>query len=177
MSKEQWPIVRVPKVWVDQIRSFMRDYPELNELIEGEESTDSNIADAIVEAMDEFNSITPNGDPLDINPDRLYSINRNVRRMIFKLAVAILLESVSLYMQRNEITTPSGNIQENLNEKWRSYDSTIKRLKYGDTGIEGVIPIIKKYKVAISCGYSESSIHSEMYYPYMGRFSSISVLY
>lgn len=170
-------MIKVPKEWVDKIRFVMRDYAELNELIEGEENSNQMIADAIVDAADDFNSITPNGTGLDINLQQLYTVNRTIRRMIIKLAIAILLENITLYMQRNEITTPSGNVQENLNDKWRSYDASIKRIKYGDTGVEGVIPVIKKYKTAVNDMSITQSIHSEMYYPYLGDNYYYNVMY
>jgi hypothetical protein len=178
MSREPLgDVISVPTIWVNKIRSFMRDNPDVNELIEGVEHSDDQIAEAIVDAADEFNMLTPNGAPLDINMSSLHTINRTLRRMIFKLSICNLLESVSIAMQRNEVSTPSGNIVENLNDKWRNYDGTIRRLKYGDGGIEGAIPALQNYKRMLSCDFANSSIHSELYYPYTGMKSFIQVGY
>lgn len=47
-------------VFVAQTRLFMRDFPELNRLVAGEESSDRMIAFAAMEAMSDFNSEPPN---------------------------------------------------------------------------------------------------------------------
>ncbi len=46
-------------VFVSQTRLFMRDFPELNRLVAGEESSDRMIAFAATEAMSDFNSEPP----------------------------------------------------------------------------------------------------------------------
>jgi hypothetical protein len=46
-------------VFVTQTRLFMRDFPELNRLVAGEESSDRMVAFAATEAMSDFNSEPP----------------------------------------------------------------------------------------------------------------------
>lgn len=46
-------------VFVAQTRLYMRDFPELNRLVAGQESSDRMIAFAAVEAMSDFNSEPP----------------------------------------------------------------------------------------------------------------------
>lgn len=46
--------------FIAQTRLFMRDFPELNRLVAGEESSDRMIAFAAMEALSDFNSEPPN---------------------------------------------------------------------------------------------------------------------
>ena len=176
MSTASGPRILVPVPWVNWVRNFMRDKPHINDIIEGVEHTDYQITEAIIEAVDEYNGMTPNGSQLDINIYNLSTINRSIRRFIQRLAVIILLESVSMEYRRNEVSTPSGSIQENIKDKWRNYDSAIRDLRLGSSGSDGVMAQIQAYKRSVNRNMIYNSVHTDLYYPYRGTLEYIEIV-
>lgn len=83
------------------VRAKLRDYPELNRLIEGRETSDREIAFAIMEAIDDFNT-TP---PLigSFNIDSFPSTSLLIRGSIINV-----LESVGLLQTRNQMSYSDG---------------------------------------------------------------------
>lgn len=95
---------QLPKKLLDVIalvRAKLRDYPELNRLIEGRETSDREIAFAIMEAIDDFN-MTP---PLlgSYNIENFPSISLLIRGTIINV-----LESVGLLQTRNQMSYSDG---------------------------------------------------------------------
>ena len=89
--------------FVGLVRAFMRDYPELNRLIKGEEHSDRLIAWAVIDALDDFNT-TP--------PMTAYQLhNFPSKHLLLRGTVISLLESVGLLMTRNHLTFSDGGIQ------------------------------------------------------------------
>ena len=94
----------IPKKLRDTIvlvRAKMRDYPELNRLIEGHETSDREIAFAIVEAIDDFNT-TP---PL-ISPSTLE--NFPSMSLLIRGTIINILESIGLLQTRNHMQYSDG---------------------------------------------------------------------
>tara|TARA_Y100000114_G_scaffold157273_1_gene188688 strand:- start:3628 stop:4158 length:531 start_codon:yes stop_codon:yes gene_type:complete len=83
------------------VRAKLRDYPELNRLIEGRETSDKEIAFAIMEAIDDFNT-TP---PLigSYNLESFPSMSLLIRGTIINI-----LESVGLLQTRNQMSYSDG---------------------------------------------------------------------
>ena len=97
------------KQFVGAVRAFMRDYPELNRLIKGEEHSDRLIAWAIIDALDDFNSTPPmTGFGLSNFPSK---------HLLLRGTVISLLESVGLLMTRNHLTFSDGGIQVGVSDK------------------------------------------------------------
>lgn len=95
--------------FVGIVRAFMRDYPELNRLIKGEEHSDRLIAWAIIDAIDDFNTTPPmTGYGL---------INFPSKHLLLRGTVISLLESVGLLMTRNHLTFSDGGIQVGVSDK------------------------------------------------------------
>lgn len=86
---------------IAMIRLYMRDYPQLNRLISGEESTDRMIAWAVLDTIDDYN-ITP---PL-IGQVRVASFPS--ASLLREGAVCRLLESVAILGTRNYIQFSDG---------------------------------------------------------------------
>ena len=88
---------------VNLVRMYMRDFPHLNRLIDGEESSPRMIAWAIVDAMDDFNT-TP---PLigNVSVGSFPSVHLLVRG-----ATITLLESVMMLHSRNHLSYSDGGI-------------------------------------------------------------------
>lgn len=95
---------------INTVRLYLRDYPELNRLIRGEEHSDRMIAWAIFDAIDDWNS-TP---PL-IPPAQLGSFPS--KSLLLRGTVIALLESVGLLMTRNHLTFSDGGIQVGVSDK------------------------------------------------------------
>ncbi len=89
---------------VAMIRVYMRDFPELNRIIEGEESSDRMIAWAVIDTLDDYIT-TP---PL-LGSFRLAQFPS--RSLLLRGAVAHLLESVAILATRNFISFSDGGTQ------------------------------------------------------------------
>lgn len=91
------------------VRMFMRDYPALNRLIQGQEHSDRLIAWAIMDAIDDFNSTPPfTGYQLNSFPSKY---------LLLRATVISLLESIGLLMTRNHLTFSDGGIQVGVSDK------------------------------------------------------------
>lgn len=95
--------------FIGLVRAFMRDYAELNRLIQGEEHSDRLIAWAAIDALDDFNS-TP--------PMTAYQFtNFPSKHLLLRGTVISLLESIGLLMTRNHLTFSDGGIQVGVSDK------------------------------------------------------------
>lgn len=94
---------------VQLVRGFTRDYPELNRLIAGEESSNRQIVWAILDTLDDWNT-TP--------PLTHFSIsNFPSRYLLVRGSVISLLESIGLLQTRNQLSFSDGGIQVGINDK------------------------------------------------------------
>jgi hypothetical protein len=94
---------------IQQVRTFTRDYPELNRLIAGVESSPRQILWAIFDTLDDFNS-TP--------PFTNMRLNDFPSKSLFvRGVVCSLLESVGLLQTRNQISFTDGGIQVGISDK------------------------------------------------------------
>lgn len=97
------------RTFVQSVRMFMRDYPELNRLIAGVESTNRQIVWAIADALDDFNT-TP--------PFTHFGISTfPSRSMLVRATVISLLQSIGLLQTRNQLSFSDGGIQVGINDK------------------------------------------------------------
>ncbi len=93
------------------VRAKLRDYPELNRLIEGRETSDREIAFAIMETIDDFNT-TP---PLiqNFNLESFPSTSLLIRGTIINV-----IESVGLLQTRNQMSYSDGQgVQVSVSDK------------------------------------------------------------
>lgn len=91
------------------VREFMRDYPELNRLIAGEESSNRQIVWAILDTLDDFNTTPPfTSFDLDGFPSK---------SMLLRGTVSTLLESIGLLQTRNHLQFSDGGITVGINDK------------------------------------------------------------
>ena len=115
-----------------QIRSFMRDYAELNRLIAGEESSPRQIVWAIFDALDDFNTTPPF---TNFNLDTFPS-----KSLLVRGATISLLESIGLLQTRNHLAFSDGGLLVGVSDKtpfiqsWiqlfrNSYEEKKQRLK------------------------------------------------
>jgi len=95
---------------VAMIRLYLRDFPELNRLISGEETSDRMIAWAVVDALDDFNSTPPFIGSYGLNGFPSTSLLREG-------AVIRVLESVGLLQMRNQMNYSDGGITVSISDK------------------------------------------------------------
>ncbi len=95
--------------FISVVRAFMRDYPELNRLIQGEEHSNRMIAWAIVDALNDFNTTPP------ITQFGLH--NFPSKHILLRGTVISLLESLGMLMTRNQLTFSDGGIQVGISDK------------------------------------------------------------
>lgn len=92
------------------IRLYLRDFPELNRLIRGEETSNRMIAWAIVDALDDWNSTPPFIG--DASLDRFPSVS-----LLREGAVIRILESVGLLQTRNQLQYSDGGLSVSVSDK------------------------------------------------------------
>ncbi len=132
---------RVPKVLVDRVRSKLRDFPAVNELLDDqEESSDKQIARALADALRDFNSTPPILRDLEVVFAALLTEDGELKlgatfttggitHILVDKAIVEVLESVSLMMMRNDFEYTSGNTRVRLNDKWQHYERIMQRLE------------------------------------------------
>lgn len=93
----------------NQVRSFLRDYAELNRLIAGVESSNRQIVWAIFDALDDFNTSPPF---TFFNLDQFPS-----KSLLIRGTVISLLESIGLLQTRNHLSFSDGGLQVGVSDK------------------------------------------------------------
>jgi hypothetical protein len=142
------------KAFVSMTRLAVRDFPELNRLVAGEESSDRFVAWAVLDAISRFNG-TPHFTMFSLE-DLLF---RNQAHLLTRMTIESLLESIGLLQTRNHINYSNGGVNVGVNDKtplimnWLQYfkSTTEQRLQ--------------QVKVALNIesilGPSNSGVHSE----------------
>ena len=142
--------------FVYMVREYMRDYAELNRLVKGEESTDRQIAWAVLDAMADFN-----GTPPTTNYTLGVLLQRHQHALLRRMVVIALMESVGMLQTRNHLNYSDGGINVGVNDKtplimqWLNYyKSTTEQMK-------------QRVKVAFNIesilGTGNTGVHSELW--------------
>lgn len=124
-----------------EVRGYIRDFPELNRLISGEESSDRMVEYCIWLSIDEWNTTPPvTANVLSDFPSRL---------ILLQLTLCHLLTSVGLLKSRNRFTYNDGGFSVQTEEQDTMYSRWIQLLR------SQVDPKLMRLKVAlnISGGY------------------------
>lgn len=144
------------KAFVSAVRTYIRDYSELNRLIAGEESNDRMIAWAILDAISWFNG-TPHFTNMSL--DDLFM--KNQQALLMRMTTVTLLESVGLLQTRNHINYSNGGLNVGVNDKT---PMIMNWLKYYKASVE---QRMQQVKVAINIegilGPSNRGVHSELW--------------
>lgn len=107
--------------FVQQVRLFLRDYPELNRLIAGVENSNRQIVWAITDCLDDFNT-TPPFTQFGLS-------NFPSKSLLLRGTVIALLESVGLFQTRNHLSFSDGGIQVGVNDKTPFIQSWLQLFK------------------------------------------------
>lgn len=144
------------RAFVQMVRLYHRDFPELNRLVAGQESSDRQIAWAVLDAMSDFNGTPPLG---TVSLDEL--LGRGQQALLLRMTTISLIESIGLLQTRNHINYSNGGINVGVNDKtpmlmnWLRYfksstDQMKQRVKVA-LNIEGIL------------GPGNSGVFSELY--------------
>lgn len=95
--------------FIQQVRTFLRDYPELNRLVAGVENSNRQIVWAISDTLDDFNT-TPHFTNFGLT-------NFPSKSLLLRGVTCTLLESVGLLQTRNHLQFSDGGIQVGINDK------------------------------------------------------------
>jgi len=99
--------------FVARVRLFMRDYAELNRLVEGEESNDRMIAFAVYDALSDFNSTPPFIGTYGFTE---FMTNNWHHPLMLKTCVC-LMESVGILQTRNHLPFSDGGLNVSVSDK------------------------------------------------------------
>ena len=96
--------------FVSEVRMYLRDFAELNRLIDGEETSDRMIAWAIIDTLDDYNTTPPFIGSASLNNFPSISLLREG-------AVIRILESVGLLQVRNQMNYSDGGVSVSISDK------------------------------------------------------------
>lgn len=99
--------------FVQAVRFYMRDFAELNRLVAGEESSDRQIAWAVLDALSDFNGTPPFIGDMTIEG----MIGSGQQALLLRMTVIAVIESVALLQTRNHINYSNGGITVGVNDK------------------------------------------------------------
>jgi hypothetical protein len=139
--------------FVSQVRLYLRDFPELNRLIDGEETSDRMIAWAVIDTLDDINNTPPFLGGYTVE-------NFPYRHLLMRGTVLSVLESVGMLQTRNQLSYNDGGISVQASDKapmimqWIGMFRTSYEQKKKD------------FKVAmnLSMGFDGQSIQSDYYF-------------
>jgi hypothetical protein len=142
--------------FVQAVRLYMRDFPELNRIVRGQETSDRQIAWSVLDALSDFNG-TPHLTHYSLED----LLQQNQHALLLRMTVISIIESVGLLQTRNHINYSNGGINVGVNDKtpmlmnWLQYykaftDQMKQRVKVA-LNIMGIL------------GPSNSGVHSELW--------------
>lgn len=144
------------RTFVQVVRDYHRDHPELNRLIAGQETNNRIVAWSVLDAISLYNGTPP------ITMDTLETLlNRQQHYLLLRLTTITILESVGMLQTRNHINYSNGGINVGVNDKtplimgWLRYfrsfsDQLMTRVKVAQN-IDSIL------------GPGNSGVHSELW--------------
>jgi hypothetical protein len=144
------------KDFVPVVRGYLRDIPELNRLLAGEETGDRFILWSVYDAISWFNG-TPHLTALSI--DDLFSSQQ--QSLLLRMTVVTIIESVGLLQTRNHINYSNGGINVGVNDKT---PLLMNWLQYYRSSLDQRIQQVKvALNIAGILGPSNVGVHSELF--------------
>lgn len=148
------PLSRAMREFIPVVRAFLRDFPELNRLLAGEETGDRFIAWSILDAMSRFNG-TPHLTSYSFEDLLVY----NQQFLLLRMCTETILQSVGLLQTRNHINYSNGGINVGVNDKTPMIMNWLQMFSaYNEQ-------MITRVKVALNIqgilGFGNTGVHSE----------------
>jgi len=133
MSLEGIPgITQTTERFVQHVRMYLRDFAELNRLVQGQESSDRQILWAVADALSDFNGTPPFLGSLGLDD----LLGRGLANLLVRMTTIALIESVGLLQTRNHINYSNGSVNVGINDKtpllmqWlQYYKATTEQMK------------------------------------------------
>jgi hypothetical protein len=142
--------------FVQMVRLYLRDFPELNRLIAGEETTDRMIAWCVMDALSNFNG-TP--------PITTYSLDtllaRGQQHLMLRITVECVIESVGLLQTRNHINYSDGGINVGVNDKTPLLMNWLQYFRAYTEQLKKQVKVA--FNIASILGPSNVGVHSEQW--------------
>lgn len=101
------------QAFIQVIRLFMRDHPQLNRLVAGEESSDRMIGWAILDALADFNGTPPFIGNFGLDD----LLAQNQQSLLTRMVTCSLIESIGLLQTRNHLNYSNGGVNVGVNDK------------------------------------------------------------
>ena len=139
--------------FVSEVRMYLRDFPELNRLIDGEETSDRMIAWAVIDTLDDINNTPP-------FVGNYTCSNFPYRSLLLRGTVVAILESVGLLQTRNQLNYSDGGIQVGVSDKAPMLMQWINMLK------SSYEQKLQKWKIStnITQAFGGDSVMSDYYF-------------
>ena len=144
------------RYFIQAVRLYMRDFAELNRIVEGEETSDRQIAWSMLDALADFN-----GTPHLTNYTFEDLLQQQQHALLLRMTVISITESVGLLQTRNHINYSNGGINVGVNDKT---PLLMKWLQYYKAFTD---QLKQRVKVALNIGGilgpSNQGVHSELW--------------
>jgi len=173
--------MRVPLVIVNRLRRNLRDFPELNNLLNNQyESSDESLAENLADALSDWNAASPYMPEHQVNFVSFFipatgapttdGRLRGILYLVIRKAAIITLQSVGVHQQRNELQYNTGNSSVAVNDKWKNFQTTIQQyMQDYETKRDQI-------KGQINMEDAPAVIHTDMWYGVRGDQAFIDVL-
>jgi len=142
--------------FVQVVRSYTRDYSELNRLLRGEESTDRQIAWAILDALSDFNG-TPPMTAFTLG----YLLQRKQHALLLRMTTCSLIESVGMLQTRNHLNYSDGGINVGVNDKTPLLMQWLNMFKATTEQMKQRVKVA--FNIESILGPGNAGVHSELW--------------
>ncbi len=112
---------KIGQILIQLLRAFLRDSPVLNELIEGKESSDGQLKQALLDSVDDWNTTQPPNAPINLR-------THPSQRLLIRGASIEILYSAGFLQSRNRLDYNDGGIVVRDKDKAPDYQAWIARL-------------------------------------------------
>ena len=157
ISQSNSPI-GVPLSLIRQVRSFVQDYAQVNELFDGQESTDELIGRCLVDTIDDWNFTPP---LLGVNYTLTNLIDTPslgaIRKNVVDMAAARLLRILVIKHARQDVPYTAGNVNIQPHAIWRNLENIIAQLEAKYESFK------MRYKVAQNVTGGYRAVLTELY--------------
>jgi hypothetical protein len=144
------------KQFVATVRLYIRDFPELNRLVSGEESSSRMVAWAVIDAIEEFNGRTPIIGTFTFTD----LLTRGQGSLLRRGTVINLLTSVGILQTRNHLPFSDGGLNVAISDKTPLLQSWIQL--FGRQWEMGMDRVKKQWNVEQLLG-GPSGAHTEYF--------------
>lgn len=145
------------QAFIQSVRLYLRDHPQLNRLVAGEESSDPILAWAVMDAMADFNG-TP---PWIGNWTVETFLQKSQQALLLRMTTISVLESVGLLQTRNHLNYSNGGINVGVNDKTPMIMNWLQYFKGSTEQMKQKVKVAANIEQIL--GPHNPGIHSELW--------------